>query len=65
MKLKKVKAEDIFNRLLNAKEEAMVKRLQAMKDSEIDYSDIPKFTGEQLAQFRRATELRMKAKRKT
>jgi uncharacterized protein (DUF4415 family) len=48
-------SEDIKNRQWTEEEKATVRRLAAKQragdDSEIDYSDIPKLTPEQLSQF--------------
>jgi uncharacterized protein (DUF4415 family) len=50
-KLVRVKAEDILNKPLSKRQRAMLNRLAAMPDSEIDYSDIPPLTDEQLAEM--------------
>jgi uncharacterized protein (DUF4415 family) len=48
-------SEDIKNRQWTEEEKATIRRLAAKQrvgdDSDIDYSDIPQFTPEQLAQF--------------
>jgi hypothetical protein len=51
-KLVRVKAADIFNKPLTRKEKARLQRLRDMPDSEIDFSDIPELTAEQLAAMR-------------
>ena len=61
-KLVRMKAEDIFNRPLTRKQRAQLERLKKMPDSEIDYSDIPPLTDEQLAQFRRAPKVLVAAR---
>lgn len=48
-KLVSVKAEDIFNRPLTRKQKEALARLKDKPDSEIDFSDIPPLTEEQLA----------------
>ena len=48
-RLVSVKAESIINKPLTARQRAALDRLAAMPDSEIDFSDIPPLTGEQLA----------------
>jgi uncharacterized protein (DUF4415 family)/uncharacterized DUF497 family protein len=53
-KLTNVKAEAIFNKPLTAKQKATLHRLKDMPDSEIDYSDIPALTDEQIAASRPA-----------
>ena len=40
----------------------MLERLTNMPDSEIDYSDIPKLTDEQLSQFRRSPKVLVAAR---
>jgi hypothetical protein len=53
-------SEDIKNRQWTEEERAAVRRLAAKQragdDSEIDYSDIPKLTPEQLSQFVRSRD---------
>ena len=56
------KAEDIFNKSLTPKLKAQLDRLKKMPDSEIDYSDIPPLSDEQLAQFRRAPKVLVAAR---
>jgi len=56
-KLVRVKAEDILGKPLFPDQKAKLKRLPAMPDSEIDYSDIPKLTDQQIARFRRPWEV--------
>ena len=46
-----VKAEDILGRPLNKRQENVLRRLKATPDAEIDYSDIPPLTSEQLDQM--------------
>ena len=55
-------AEDIFNKPLTPKQKAQLDRLAKMPDSEIDYSDIPQLSDEQLAQFRRAPKVLVAAR---
>ena len=55
-------AEDIFNKPLTPKQKAQLDRLAKMPDSEIDYSDIPPLSDEQLAQFRRAPKVLVAAR---
>ena len=43
---------------LTDKQKADLERLAAMSDDDIDYSDIPKLTEAQLAEFRRAETFR-------
>ena len=57
-----MKAEDIFNKPLSRKQKAMLSRLKEMPDSEIDFSDIPELTEEQLAQFRRTPKVLVAAR---
>ena len=61
-KLVSMKAEDIFNKPLTRKQKAQLDRLRRMPDSEIDCSDIPALTGEQLRQFRRAPKVLVAAR---
>ena len=61
-KLVRVKAQHIFSKPLYGKERAMLERLKNMPDSEIDYSDIPKLTDEQLSQFRRSPKVLVAAR---
>ena len=56
-RLVSVRAEDIFSKPLTRKQKAQLQRLAQMPDSEIDYSDIPELTDEQLAQFRRSPKV--------
>ncbi len=60
-KLIRVSAESLFSRPLNERQKAVLARIArrqaAAEDSEIDYSDIPALTDEQLAQFRRAPKV--------
>ena len=57
-KLISVSAESMFSKPLTKKQKALLsriaKRQAAGDDSEIDYSDIPALTDQQLTQFRRA-----------
>ena len=48
-KLVSVKAESIFNKPLTQGQRGALDRLAAMPESEIDFSDIPPLTDEQLA----------------
>jgi uncharacterized protein (DUF4415 family) len=56
-----VSAESIFSKPLNKRQETalarIAKRQAAGDDSEIDYSDIPALTEEQLVRFRRAPKV--------
>ncbi len=65
-KLISVSAESIFSRPLNKRQKAVLariaKRQAAGEDSDIDYSDIPPLTDEQLAQFRRAPKVLIAAR---
>ena len=65
-KLISVSAESIFSRPLNERQKAVLariaKRQAAGEDSDIDYSDIPPLTDEQLAQFRRAPKVLIAAR---
>ena len=61
-KLVGVKAQHIFSKPLSAKERAMLERLKNMPDSEINYSDIPTLTDEQLSQFRRSPKVLVAAR---
>ena len=59
-------AESIFSRPPNKRQKAVLarvaKRQAAGDDSEIDYSDIPPLTDEQLARFRRAPKVLVAAR---
>ena len=59
-------AESIFSRPLNKRQKAalgrIAKRQAAGKDSDIDYSDIPPLTDEQLTQIRRAPKVLIAAR---
>lgn len=48
-KLISMRAEDIFRKPLTKEQQDALRRLGDMPDSEIDYSDIPPLTEEQLA----------------
>jgi uncharacterized protein (DUF4415 family) len=48
-KLVSVSAEHIFNKPLTKRQQEALQRLEKMPDSEIDYSDIPPLTEQQLA----------------
>jgi len=65
-KLISVSAESIFSKPLNKRQRAVLagiaKRQAAGRDSGIDYSDIPRLTDEQLAQFRRAPKVLVAAR---
>ena len=61
-KLVRMKAEHIFNKPLTSEEEAMLTRLGNKPDSEIDYSDIPALTDEQLAEFKPAAKILVAAR---
>ncbi len=65
-KLVSVSAESIFSRHLNKRQKAVLarigKRQPAGQDSDIDYSDIPALTDEQLSQFRRAPKVLIAAR---
>ncbi len=47
-------AEAIFNKPLTAKQKATLRCLKEMPDSEIDYSDIPELTDDQIMTARQA-----------
>lgn len=59
-------AESIFSKPLDKRQKAVLariaKRQAAGKDSDIDYSDIPPLTVEQLSQFRRAPKVLVAAR---
>jgi uncharacterized protein (DUF4415 family) len=59
-------AESIFSRPLNKRQRAALDRVAKLQaagnDSEIDYSDIPPLTSEQLAQFRRTPKVLVAAR---
>jgi uncharacterized protein (DUF4415 family) len=61
-----VSAESIFSKPLNKRQKAMLariaKRQAAGDDSDINYSDIPPLTDEQLAQFRRTPKVLVAAR---
>jgi len=61
-----VSAESIFSRPLNKRQKTVLARIArhqaAGEDSDIDYSDIPPLTDEQLAQFRRAPKVLIAAR---
>jgi uncharacterized protein (DUF4415 family) len=57
-----MRAEDIFHKPLTRIQKAQLDRLKKMPDSEIDYSDIPPLSDEQLAQFRRAPKVLVAAR---
>jgi len=61
-----VSAESIFSRPPKKRQRAVLARIgklqAAGKDSEIDYSDIPSLTSEQLAQFRRTPKVLVAAR---
>ena len=65
-KLISVSAESIFSNPVNKKQKAVLsriaKRQAAGDESDIDYSDIPLLTDEQLAQFRRAPKVLVAAR---
>jgi uncharacterized protein (DUF4415 family) len=65
-KLISVSAESIFGKPVSKKQKAVLsgiaKRLAAGDDSDIDYSDIPPLTDEQLAQFRRTPKVLVAAR---
>ena len=65
-KLVSVSAESIFGKPPGKKQKAVLsriaKRQAAGDDSDIDYSDIPPLTDEQLAQFRRAPKVLVAAR---
>ena len=48
VKLVKVKAADIFNKPPSKRQTALLGRLKRTADADIDYSDIPALTDEQL-----------------
>jgi len=51
-KLIEVSAADILNKPLTTRQRREIERLRRMRDSEIDYSDIPELTEEQLIAMR-------------
>src|SRR5260370_17441275 len=61
-----VRAESIFSKPVSKRQKAVLsgiaKRQAAGDDSDIDYSDIPPLTGEQLAQFRRTPKVLVAAR---
>jgi uncharacterized protein (DUF4415 family) len=65
-KLISVSAESIFGKPLDKRQKAVLariaKRQAAGQDSDIDYSDIPPLTDEQLSQFRRAPKVLVAAR---
>lgn len=50
-KLRRVKAESIFNKPLTKSQRTSLVRLASKPDSEIDFSDIPPLTDRQLAEM--------------
>jgi uncharacterized protein (DUF4415 family) len=52
-KLVSYKAEDILGKPLTKRQKADLERLRNLPDSQIDFSDIPELTDEQLAEMRR------------
>jgi uncharacterized protein (DUF4415 family) len=61
-KLVRMKAEAIFDKPLTAEDKAMLERLRNKTESEIDYSDIPELTDEQLAEFKPAAKVLVAAR---
>ena len=65
-KLISVSAESIFGKPLNKRQKGVLARIgqrqAAGDDFDIDYSDIPPLTDEQLAQFRRAPKVLVAAR---
>jgi uncharacterized protein (DUF4415 family) len=61
-----VSAESIFSKPLNKRQKTVLariaKRQAAGDDSDIDYSDIPALSDEQLAQFRRTPKVLVAAR---
>jgi uncharacterized protein (DUF4415 family) len=61
-----VNADSIFSKPVSKKQKAVLsriaKRQAAGDDSDIDYSDIPTLTNEQLAQFRRTPKVLVAAR---
>jgi uncharacterized protein (DUF4415 family) len=61
-----VSAESIFSRRPSKKQRAVLtriaKRQAAVDDSDIDYSDIPPLTDQQLAEFRRTPKVLVAAR---
>lgn len=49
-------AADILNKPLTKRQRGEIERLRRLPDSEIDYSDIPQLTADQLAEARRRRE---------
>lgn len=62
-KLISVKAEDIFSKQLTAKQRQVLRRLKDKPDSEINFSDIPPLTDEQLARAFRPRDKQLVAVR--
>jgi uncharacterized protein (DUF4415 family) len=66
MAKKSVSADSIFSKPLSKKQKAVLsriaKRQAAGDDSDIDYSDVPALTDEQLAQFRRTPKVLVAAR---
>src|SRR5712691_11266924 len=65
-KLISVSAESIFSKPTSKEQKGVLSRISkrqaAGDDSDIDYSDIPPLTGEQLAQFRRTPKVLVAAR---
>lgn len=65
-KLVSVNAESIFNKPPGKRQNAALARIAARQaagdDSGIDYSDIPRLTGQQLAEFRRSPKVLVAAR---
>jgi uncharacterized protein (DUF4415 family) len=57
-----VNAEHILNKPLTRKQRAELEALGAKPDSEIDYSDIPELTDEQLARVQRPNKVLVAAR---
>lgn len=59
-------AESIFSRPLNKRQRAVLGRIAKLQavgnDSEINYSDVPPLTSEQLTQFRRTPKVLVAAR---
>jgi uncharacterized protein (DUF4415 family) len=61
-KLVRVRAEDILGKPLTKRQRQILERLKKMPDSQIDFSDIPELTEEQLSEFRRAPKVLVAAR---
>lgn len=57
MSIERITFEELKKRKLSCKDIKRLEKLKNMKDEDIDYSDIPEMTEEQLKQFRPAREV--------